>query len=190
MIENDNVNSPKHYELNGLNVEVIDVIKATVKDFDSFCHGNVIKYILRAYKKNGIEDLEKAKKYIEMLIGDKKMEDEIIKYTKIYKQKLKIKNVGNKRIALCDIIIQNPKIMLETEKPDLDILYFLEKNNNINVQELKREEYKKKMIAISTIRNFRKSLRDFLEENKVAVDTAEKLKAKGRLVKAALSNKI
>ena len=70
MIENDNVNSPNHYKLDGLNVEVIDVIKATVKDFNSFCHGNIIKYVLRADKKNGIEDLKKAKKYIEMMIGD------------------------------------------------------------------------------------------------------------------------
>ena len=70
MIENDNVNSPNHYKLDGLNVEVIDVIKATVKDFNSFCHGNIIKYVLRADKKNGIEDFKKAKKYIEMMIGD------------------------------------------------------------------------------------------------------------------------
>ena len=70
MIENDNVNSPNHYKLDGLNIEVIDVIKATVKDFNSFCHGNIIKYVLRADKKNGIEDLKKAKKYIEMMIGD------------------------------------------------------------------------------------------------------------------------
>ena len=70
MIENDNVNSPNHYKLDGLNVEVIDVIKATVKDFNSFCHGNIIKYVLRADKKNGIEDFKKAKRYIEMMIGD------------------------------------------------------------------------------------------------------------------------
>lgn len=70
MIENDNVNSPNHYKLDGLNVEVIDVIKATVKDFNSFCHGNIIKYVLRADKKNGIEDFKKAKKYIEMMIGE------------------------------------------------------------------------------------------------------------------------
>ena len=70
MIENDNINSPNHYKLVGVNVEVIDVIKATVKDFDSFCHGNIIKYVLRANKKNGIEDFKKAKKYIEMMIGE------------------------------------------------------------------------------------------------------------------------
>jgi hypothetical protein len=69
-MKNDNVNSPNHYKLDGLNIEVIDVIKATVKDFNSFCHGNIIKYVLRADKKNGIEDLKKAKKYIEMMIGD------------------------------------------------------------------------------------------------------------------------
>ena len=70
MIENDNINSPNHYKLDGLDVEVIDVIKATVKDFNSFCHGNIIKYVLRADKKNGIEDFKKAKKYIEMMIGE------------------------------------------------------------------------------------------------------------------------
>ena len=69
-MENDNVNNPKHYKLEGLEVEAIDVIKATVKDFNSFCHGNIIKYVLRANKKNGIEDFKKAKKYIEMMIGD------------------------------------------------------------------------------------------------------------------------
>ncbi|WP_455036843.1 DUF3310 domain-containing protein [Leptotrichia massiliensis] len=69
-MENDNVNSPKHYKLEGLDVEAIDIIKATVKDFNSFCHGNIIKYVLRANKKNGVEDFKKAKKYIEMMIGD------------------------------------------------------------------------------------------------------------------------
>ena len=69
-MKNDNVNSLKHYKLEGLDVEVIDVIKATVKDFNSFCHGNIIKYVLRANKKNGVEDFKKAKKYIEMMIGD------------------------------------------------------------------------------------------------------------------------
>ena len=69
-MKNDNVNSPNHYKLQGLEVEAIDVIKATVKDFNSFCHGNIIKYVLRANKKNGIEDFKKAKKYIEMMIGD------------------------------------------------------------------------------------------------------------------------
>ena len=33
-----------------------------------FAEGNAIKYIVRHYKKNGKEDLEKAKHYIDMII--------------------------------------------------------------------------------------------------------------------------
>jgi len=38
-----------------------------------FLAGNIIKYILRYKTKNGLEDLEKAKHYLEMLIEDEKM---------------------------------------------------------------------------------------------------------------------
>lgn len=33
-----------------------------------FCDGNVVKYVTRYKEKNGIEDLKKAKHYIELLI--------------------------------------------------------------------------------------------------------------------------
>ena len=33
-----------------------------------FCAGNVIKYVTRYKDKNGVQDLEKAKHYLEMLI--------------------------------------------------------------------------------------------------------------------------
>lgn len=33
-----------------------------------FCEGNVIKYVSRWKKKNGLADLEKAKHYLELLI--------------------------------------------------------------------------------------------------------------------------
>ena len=33
-----------------------------------FCEGNVVKYITRHKEKNGIEDLKKAKHYIDLLI--------------------------------------------------------------------------------------------------------------------------
>lgn len=61
----DNVNSPKHYQIEGLNIESIDIIKAALKDgFSDFCLGNVLKYLIRAEKKNGVEDYKKAKKYL------------------------------------------------------------------------------------------------------------------------------
>lgn len=68
----DNVKSPKHYKLEGLDIESIDVVKAILgkEGFKSFCHGNVLKYLIRANKKNGIEDLKKAKVYMEWLIKE------------------------------------------------------------------------------------------------------------------------
>lgn len=69
----DNVNHPKHYDiLEG--VEAIDIIKAILKDADdgyvAYCYGNVIKYILRAPNKNGVEDLKKARVYLDWIIED------------------------------------------------------------------------------------------------------------------------
>ena len=71
MGEDKAVNHPSHYQLLN-NVEVIDVIKSILgkEGFISYCHGNIIKYILRANKKNGIQDMKKAKVYLEWLIKE------------------------------------------------------------------------------------------------------------------------
>lgn len=71
----DAVNKPNHYqlELNGQKLEVKDLIKSVVKDMDGtkgYYVGNVIKYILRAEKKNGLEDYKKAKRYLEFIIDE------------------------------------------------------------------------------------------------------------------------
>jgi len=36
----------------------------------NFCQGNIVKYVTRYRDKNGVEDLEKAKHYIDIIIGD------------------------------------------------------------------------------------------------------------------------
>lgn len=67
---NDNVNHPSHYQSDS-GLEVIDVIKAFTKDLigmEAVCTGNAIKYILRWKKKNGVEDLKKARWYLDYLI--------------------------------------------------------------------------------------------------------------------------
>ena len=67
--ECDSVNHPSHYNQNGM--EVWGVIKAFTSDLngvEAFYAGNVIKYVLRWEHKNGIEDLEKAKVYIDKII--------------------------------------------------------------------------------------------------------------------------
>lgn len=69
------VNHPSHYNQGG--IEVWDVIRAFTKDLDgaeAFYAGNVIKYVLRWNHKNGIEDLEKAKVYIDKIIESRKGE--------------------------------------------------------------------------------------------------------------------
>lgn len=62
--------SPDHYKMANGEVEVIDIIRETVIDFASYCHGNVIKYVLRANKHcNGPEDYKKAEVYLKWLIA-------------------------------------------------------------------------------------------------------------------------
>jgi mevalonate pyrophosphate decarboxylase len=66
----DMVSHPPHYQSNN-GIEVIDVIEAFTADLqgiEATDTGNVIKYICRWKHKNGLEDLEKAKWYINHLI--------------------------------------------------------------------------------------------------------------------------
>ena len=71
------VEHPDHYQTES-GMEAWDVIEAFTDDLsgvEAFDTGNVIKYICRWKKKNGIEDLKKAKEYIEHLIKyEEKME--------------------------------------------------------------------------------------------------------------------
>lgn len=70
--KHDNVNSPKHYCKGGL--ECINVIKAqlTPEQNKGYLYGNVLKYMWRWPEKNGLEDLKKAKHYLEWLIEEVK----------------------------------------------------------------------------------------------------------------------
>ena len=66
----DVVNHPKHYKSDA-GLEVIDVIEAFTKDLkgiEATDTGNIIKYVLRWKKKNGVEDLKKLVLYAEHLI--------------------------------------------------------------------------------------------------------------------------
>ncbi|WP_376700889.1 DUF3310 domain-containing protein [Listeria newyorkensis] len=63
---NDTVNNPSHYNVGG--IETLDYIKAKVPDYTSVAMSQVIKYISRFPHKNGIEDLKKARFYLNDLI--------------------------------------------------------------------------------------------------------------------------
>lgn len=68
----DMVAHPPHYQTED-GIETIDVIKAftrNLKGIEATDTGNVIKYICRWGKKNGLEDLEKAQWYLNHLINE------------------------------------------------------------------------------------------------------------------------
>lgn len=65
----DNVNHPDHYTQAG--IECIDAISAATINkhgIQSVCVANVIKYLWRYEKKNGLEDVKKARWYLERLV--------------------------------------------------------------------------------------------------------------------------
>ena len=70
--DNNNIKSPEHYKLEGLNRESIDVIRATLgkEGFKAFCKGNIMKYLIRAERKNGLEDYKKAKTYLDWYLEE------------------------------------------------------------------------------------------------------------------------
>ena len=59
----DKVNNPPHY--NKGSIECIKYINAWEMDY---LEGNIIKYVTRYKLKNGVEDLEKSRFYLNMLI--------------------------------------------------------------------------------------------------------------------------
>lgn len=82
----EKVVSPSHYKLNN-GVEAIDIIRASLSEaeFRGFCKGNVLKYLLRAGKKQGENtDLQKASRYIGFLNDSEP--DKLVKSSLIEKQ--------------------------------------------------------------------------------------------------------
>ena len=67
--EHDNVNSPSHYQGKVECIDCIESATAGLNGIEAFCTGNAIKYLYRWKKKNGIEDLKKAKWYIDKIIS-------------------------------------------------------------------------------------------------------------------------
>lgn len=72
----DNIKSPNHY-VSDSGIEVFDVQEAFIHELSGMAASywcNVVKYILRFQRKNGVEDLKKAKYYLEKLIEKEEKE--------------------------------------------------------------------------------------------------------------------
>ena len=69
--------NPKHYKRDG--IECINAIKAALVDgFPDYLRGNVLKYLWRYKERNGVEDLRKARQYLEWLIEESSTLDQAI----------------------------------------------------------------------------------------------------------------
>lgn len=72
----DNVVSPNHY-VTDKGFEVFDVQEAFIHELKGMAASywcNIVKYILRFQRKNGVEDLKKARYYLEKLIEEEENE--------------------------------------------------------------------------------------------------------------------
>ena len=75
---NDNIIRPNHYA-SDKGFEVFDVQEAFIHELKGMSASywcNIVKYILRFQKKNGVEDLKKAKYYLEKLIEEEGSDNE------------------------------------------------------------------------------------------------------------------
>ena len=68
----DNIKNVSHYQgKDGLEVfQVQESFIGDLKGMQAFRCCNVIKYILRFQKKNGLEDLKKARRYLDLMISE------------------------------------------------------------------------------------------------------------------------
>lgn len=74
----DTVNHPAHYK-SDTGLEAITVIRAfteELKGMEAVDTANILKYMCRWKKKNGIEDLKKARWYLNNLISYVELEEE------------------------------------------------------------------------------------------------------------------
>ena len=73
----DNIVSPNHYTSDN-GIEVFDVQEAFIQELKGMAASywcNVVKYILRFQRKNGVEDLKKARYYLDKLISEESDND-------------------------------------------------------------------------------------------------------------------
>lgn len=72
----DNVNNPKHYELeiDGEKVNTLKMVQAVIRPIENGVVASavkdILKYVIRAEKKNGLEDYKKARFYLDEIIKE------------------------------------------------------------------------------------------------------------------------
>ena len=75
--EQDMVHEPPHYQFGKFSSRmIIELVGKTYKSASVFYHvGNALKYLMRAPRKNGLQDLKKAKQSVEFAIENWEAEE-------------------------------------------------------------------------------------------------------------------
>jgi hypothetical protein len=69
MTSHSDVDHPPHYTAGKIEcIEAIEAATTGLEGLEAVCTANVIKYVWRWKRKNGVQDLEKAKWYLDRLI--------------------------------------------------------------------------------------------------------------------------
>lgn len=103
------VNHPSHYQsANGIEViDVMDAFTEGLEGIEAVDTAQVIKYICRWKKKNGLEDLKKAKWYIDHLIN--KVSNQRITEATLYVDEMEYVKDGKTIFRFKDITPESEK---------------------------------------------------------------------------------
>ena len=105
----DNVNNPKHYEveIDGEKVNTLKMVQAVVRPITNGVVSSgvkdVLKYTIRAEKKNGLEDYKKARFYLDEII--KELEKELENVSFVQKEPTLDEAIENLTNKTKDIVI-------------------------------------------------------------------------------------
>lgn len=107
--KNDNINNPKHYEveIDGEKINTLKMVQAVVRPIENGVVASgvkdVLKYTIRAEKKNGLEDYKKARFYLDEII--KELEKELENVSFVQKEPTLDEAIENLTNKTKDIVI-------------------------------------------------------------------------------------
>lgn len=160
------VSHPDHYQ-SETGLEVIDVIEAFTFDLqgiEAVDTANILKYVCRWKKKNGVQDLEKAMWYLQHLID--------------HTRKINMENIeiGDERISIEDYVSNVTCFMTKAEAADVyeKLIAILNKNGKITIRDLSKLADNQNNYVHATTRfgwtNLDSSRVKYIEDDGVAED--------------------
>ena len=94
-----------------------------------------------------------------------------------------LNNAYPRGTELNKIIAWHPEIIFQCNAPDTELLLYLMRAKKIDINKITPEEFKKKIPAISTIRNFRRKVILDLQKKGYFLENEKKLREKDMYIK-------